>query len=82
MDCLVTNQSGETVLKGEANLMPPTKKVRVQRIDAPQIQLYDPRPASTPCWTKFRGWTLCAARWCTLAMPARCLARWMPPTTA
>ena len=42
MDCLVTNQSGETVLKGEANLMPPTKKVRVQRIDAPQIQLYDP----------------------------------------
>ena len=42
MDCLVTNQSGETVLKGEANLMPPTKKVRVQRIDAPQIQLYYP----------------------------------------
>lgn len=42
MDCLVTNQQGEVVLKGEANLMPPTKKVRVQRINAPQIQLFDP----------------------------------------
>jgi phosphate acetyltransferase len=42
MDCLVTNQHGEVVLKGEANLMPPTQKVRVQRIEAPQLQLFDP----------------------------------------
>lgn len=42
MDCLVTNQHGETVLKGLARLMPPTKKVRVQRINAPHVQLYDP----------------------------------------
>ena len=42
MDCLVTNQQGETVLKGLARLMPPTKKVRVQRINAPHVQLYDP----------------------------------------
>ena len=42
LDCLVTNQKGETVLKGEASLMPPTQKVRVARIDAPQIQLFDP----------------------------------------
>ncbi|MBP7545468.1 MAG: MaoC family dehydratase N-terminal domain-containing protein, partial [Acidovorax sp.] len=38
MDCLVTNQHGEVVLKGEANLMPPQQKVRVQRINAPQLQ--------------------------------------------
>ncbi len=42
MDCLVTNQKGEVVLKGEAKLMPPTQKVKVPKIDAPQIQLFDP----------------------------------------
>lgn len=42
MDCLVTNQNGEVVLKGEARLMPPTSKVRVPTIQAPQIQLFDP----------------------------------------
>ena len=42
MDCQVTNQKGETVLHGEAYLMPPKEKVRVPRINAPQIQLYDP----------------------------------------
>lgn len=42
LDCQVTNQQGEVVLKGEANLMPPTQKVRVQRVQAPNIQLFDP----------------------------------------
>ena len=42
MSCLVTNQKGETVLKGDANLMPPTQKVRVPKVNAPQIQLFDP----------------------------------------
>ncbi|WP_198969824.1 bifunctional enoyl-CoA hydratase/phosphate acetyltransferase [Xylophilus sp. ASV27] len=42
MDCLVTNQKGEVVLKGVARLMPPTKKVRVPRVNAPQVQLFDP----------------------------------------
>lgn len=42
LDCQVTNQQGEVVLKGEANLMPPTQKVRVQRVQAPSIQLFDP----------------------------------------
>jgi phosphate acetyltransferase len=42
MDCLVTNQKGEVVLKGEARLMPPTQKVRVPKVNAPQIQLFDP----------------------------------------
>ena len=42
MDCLVTNQTGEVVLKGEAKLMPPTQKVRVPKVNAPQIQLFDP----------------------------------------
>jgi phosphate acetyltransferase len=42
VDCLVTNQKGEVVLKGEAKLMPPTQKVRVPKVNAPQIQLFDP----------------------------------------
>ncbi|WP_404301475.1 bifunctional enoyl-CoA hydratase/phosphate acetyltransferase [Alicycliphilus denitrificans] len=42
MDCLVTNQKGEVVLKGVARLMPPTQKLRVPKINAPQIQLFDP----------------------------------------
>jgi phosphate acetyltransferase len=42
MDCLVTNQKGEVVLKGEARLMPPTQKVKVPVVRAPQIQLFDP----------------------------------------
>ena len=42
MDCLVTNQQGEVVLKGEAKLMPPTQKVKVPTIHAPKIQLFDP----------------------------------------
>jgi len=42
MDCLVTNQKGDVVLKGVARLMPPTAKVRVPRVNAPQIQLFDP----------------------------------------
>ena len=42
LDCVVTNQKGEVVLKGEARLMPPTQKVRVPKIDAPRIQLFDP----------------------------------------
>ena len=42
MDCLVTTQKGEVVLKGEAKLMPPSQKVKVPKIGAPQIQLFDP----------------------------------------
>lgn len=42
MECLVTNQHGEVVLKGDANLMPPMQKVRVPKINAPHIQLFDP----------------------------------------
>lgn len=42
MDCLVTNQKGEVVLKGEAKLLPPTQKVRVPKVNAPQVQLFDP----------------------------------------
>ena len=40
--CTVTNQTGTLVLRGMAQVMAPTQKVRRPRIDAPSIQLIDP----------------------------------------
>jgi phosphate acetyltransferase len=42
LDCVVTNQSGERVLYGTARVIPPVQKVRLPKIPAPQIQLFDP----------------------------------------
>ena len=42
MDCQVVNQKGERVLHGTARVLAPTKKVRLAKVSAPQIQLFDP----------------------------------------
>jgi len=42
LDCQVVNQKGDRVLYGTAKVMAPTKKVRLPRVHAPQIQLFDP----------------------------------------
>lgn len=42
LDCVVTNQQQETVLSGVARVLAPTEKLRLPRIQAPQIQLFDP----------------------------------------
>jgi len=41
-DCLVTNQRQELVATGEATVLPPTVKVRREKIHAPKMQLFDP----------------------------------------
>ena len=38
----MTNQKGAVVLHGTARVMPPTEKVRLPKVNAPQIQLFDP----------------------------------------
>jgi phosphate acetyltransferase len=43
LDCLVVNQRGSRVLTGVAKVLAPTSKVRLPRVEAPQIQLYDPQ---------------------------------------
>lgn len=43
LDCLVLNQRGEKVLTGMAKVIAPTTKVRLLRVEAPQIQLFDPQ---------------------------------------
>ncbi|QIL44937.1 bifunctional enoyl-CoA hydratase/phosphate acetyltransferase [Acidovorax sp. HDW3] len=55
MDCQVSNQQGEVVLKGDANLMPPTQKVRVPVIHAPQLQLFDPEARFNALLDKVQG---------------------------
>ncbi len=42
LDCEVVNQKGDRVLHGTARVLAPTQKVRLQRVNAPQIQLFDP----------------------------------------
>lgn len=42
LDCQVVNQKGIRVLFGTAKVIAPTKKVRLPRVNAPQIQLFDP----------------------------------------
>ncbi|HEX5805486.1 MAG TPA: bifunctional enoyl-CoA hydratase/phosphate acetyltransferase [Macromonas sp.] len=43
LDCRVVNQKGDTVLQGLARVLAPTKKIRTRRVEAPQIQLFDPQ---------------------------------------
>jgi len=43
LDCQVVNQRGEHVLSGVAKVLAPTTKVRLRRVVAPQIQLFDPQ---------------------------------------
>jgi len=41
MDCLCLNQDGETVIKGEADVIAPTKKVRRPRVMLPEVHLHE-----------------------------------------
>ena len=43
LDCLVINQRGEKVVRGVAKVIAPTTKVRLPRVQAPQIQVFDPQ---------------------------------------
>jgi len=43
LDCLVINQKDEKVLQGVAKVLAPTTKVRLPKINAPTIQLFDPQ---------------------------------------
>ncbi len=42
LDCLLVNQKGERVLSGVAKVMAPTEKLRMPRIPAAHISLFDP----------------------------------------
>ena len=42
LDCLLVNQKGERVLYGVAKVMAPTEKLRIPRIHAPHISLFNP----------------------------------------
>ena len=42
LDCTLVNQKGERVLYGVAHVMAPAEKLRMQRIQAPHISVFDP----------------------------------------
>ena len=42
LDCQVVNQKGDCVLRGTAKVIAPSAKVRLPRVSAPLIQLFDP----------------------------------------
>lgn len=42
LDCLLVNQKGDRVLYGVAKVMAPSEKLRMPRIHAPHISLFDP----------------------------------------
>jgi phosphate acetyltransferase len=42
LDCQVVNQKGDRVLHGTAKVLAPSVKVRLPRVNAPLIQLFDP----------------------------------------
>jgi hypothetical protein len=41
LDCLCTNQAGETVIEGEAEVIAPTEKVRRPRALLPEVHLHE-----------------------------------------
>lgn len=41
LDCLCLNQSGETVIKGDALVIAPTEKVRRPRVNLPEVHLHE-----------------------------------------
>jgi len=43
LDCLVVNQRGVSILSGTARVAAPMTKVRLPRVQAPQIQVFDPQ---------------------------------------
>jgi phosphate acetyltransferase len=63
LDCLILNQRGEKIITGKAQVLAPTEKLRIPRIQAPQITLFDPLA---------RHKALFAVRSCTRAMRIPC----------
>jgi phosphotransacetylase/acyl dehydratase len=41
LDCLCTNEKGETVIKGQAKVVAPTQKVRRPRVMLPEVHLHE-----------------------------------------
>ncbi|MDA3858126.1 MAG: bifunctional enoyl-CoA hydratase/phosphate acetyltransferase [Roseovarius sp.] len=41
LDCLCTNQNGETVIEGQAEVIAPTEKVRRPRVTLPEVHLHE-----------------------------------------
>lgn len=57
-DCEVTNQNGETVIEGTAEVMAPTRKICLECPPLPDVEIHEPkcgRPTAKPCPTPRRA---------------------------
>lgn len=66
LDCQVVNQKGDRVLHGTALVLAPTQKVKLPRINAPLIQLFDPEARFKELLARSKG--LAAVR-CAVVHP-------------
>jgi phosphate acetyltransferase len=66
LDCQVVNQKGDHVLHGTAKVLAPTQKVKLPRINAPLIQLFDPEARFKELLARSKG--LAAVR-CAVVHP-------------
>lgn len=66
LDCQVVNQKGDLVLHGTACVLAPTQKVKLPRINAPVIQLFDPEARFKELLARSKG--LAAVR-CAVVHP-------------
>ena len=51
-DCEVTNQKGETVIEGAAEVIAPTQKICRERIPLPEVEIHEPeggKPTAKSC---------------------------------
>ncbi len=55
LDCLCTNQDGQAVIRGTAEVLAPTEKVRRLRARLPEVRLHDPAAAYQPLLERARG---------------------------
>ncbi len=55
MDCQVVNQKGDRVLHGTARVIAPTHRVRLPKVSAPHIQLFDPEARLTALLARGKG---------------------------
>ncbi|MGA8541808.1 MAG: hypothetical protein WB566_20055, partial [Terriglobales bacterium] len=42
LDCQATNQKGEVVISGIAEVIAPTEKIRRERVTLPEVELLEP----------------------------------------
>jgi acyl dehydratase len=82
LDCRCTNQKGEVVISGSAQVLAPTEKVKRPRAALPEVRLHDHDARLHQLIERTKGLALCARRSSIPSMATRCAARSRPSRPA